>query len=216
MEACSGAHHWARLFCVHGHTVKLMAPKLVAPYRMSGKRGKNDAADAAAICEAMTRPNMRFTDQRRTAARHPLLAWHPPGLCRGAHRVLQPAPWVARQIWRRLATEARPTTKRDRGAPGIPTELGQPVHQRFAGARFRTASVAGSEAWLSVGDTGERLSRSPPRTRGWPGQSCTSATPSSQSQPPDELDFRETSNLQEARSEKMHGARITVALPALM
>jgi transposase len=40
--------------------VKLMAPKLVAPYRMSGKRGKNDAADAAAICEAVTRPSMRF------------------------------------------------------------------------------------------------------------------------------------------------------------
>ena len=37
-----------------------MAPKFVAPYRMSGKRGKNDAADAAAICEAVTRPNMRF------------------------------------------------------------------------------------------------------------------------------------------------------------
>jgi transposase len=60
MEACSGAHHWARLFQSHGHTVKLIAPKLVTPYRMSGKRGKNDAADAAAICEAMQRPNMRF------------------------------------------------------------------------------------------------------------------------------------------------------------
>lgn len=60
MEACSGAHHWARLFRQHGHTVKLMAPKFVTPYRMSGKRGKNDATDAAAICEAVTRPNMRF------------------------------------------------------------------------------------------------------------------------------------------------------------
>ena len=60
MEACSGAHHWARQFRQHGHTVKLMAPKFVIPYRLSGKRGKNDAADAAAICEAVTRPNMRF------------------------------------------------------------------------------------------------------------------------------------------------------------
>jgi transposase len=60
MEACSGAHHWARLFQTHGHTVRLMAPKLVAPYRMSGKQGKNDAADAAAICEAVQRPTMRF------------------------------------------------------------------------------------------------------------------------------------------------------------
>jgi transposase len=60
MEACSGAHHWARQFQAFGHTVKLMAPKLVSPYRMSGKRGKNDAADAAAICEAVGRSNMRF------------------------------------------------------------------------------------------------------------------------------------------------------------
>jgi len=71
MEACSGAHHWARMFQQHGHTVKLMAPTLVAPYRMSGKQGKNDAADAAAICEAVTRPNMRFVplkDEHQQAA----------------------------------------------------------------------------------------------------------------------------------------------------
>jgi len=60
MEACSGAHHWARLFRQHGHSVKLVAPKFVTPYRMSGRRGKNDAADAAAICETITRPHMRF------------------------------------------------------------------------------------------------------------------------------------------------------------
>lgn len=60
MEACSGSHHWARLFAAHGPTVRLMAPKFVVPYRLSGKRGKNDAADAAAICEAVTRPSMRF------------------------------------------------------------------------------------------------------------------------------------------------------------
>ena len=60
MEACSGAHHWARLFEASGHTVRLIAPKFVTPYRMSGKRGKNDAADAAAICEAVGRPHMRF------------------------------------------------------------------------------------------------------------------------------------------------------------
>jgi transposase len=60
MEACSGAHRWARLFAAHGHRVRLMAPKFVVPYRLSGKRGKTDAADAAAICEAVTRPNMRF------------------------------------------------------------------------------------------------------------------------------------------------------------
>ena len=60
MEACSGGHHWAREFQKFGHIVRLMAPKFVVPYRLSGKRGKNDAADAAAICEAVARPNMRF------------------------------------------------------------------------------------------------------------------------------------------------------------
>jgi transposase len=60
MEACSGAHHWARKFAKFGHTVKLMAPKFVAPYRQSGRRSKNDAADAAAIAEAVTRPKMLF------------------------------------------------------------------------------------------------------------------------------------------------------------
>ena len=60
MEACSGAHYWARLFRQYSHSVKLMAPKFVSSYRMGGKRGKNDAADAAAICEAVTRPKMRF------------------------------------------------------------------------------------------------------------------------------------------------------------
>jgi transposase len=57
MEACSGAHEWARRFAASGHTVKLMAPKFVAPYR---KSGKNDGNDAEAICEAVSRPNMRF------------------------------------------------------------------------------------------------------------------------------------------------------------
>ena len=54
MEACSGAHHWTREFEKFGHTARLMAPKFVVPYQLSGKRGKNDAADAAAIGEAVT------------------------------------------------------------------------------------------------------------------------------------------------------------------
>jgi transposase len=57
MEACSGAHEWARRFAQFGHTVKLMAAKFVAPYR---KSGKNDGNDAEAICEAVSRPSMRF------------------------------------------------------------------------------------------------------------------------------------------------------------
>ena len=57
LEACGGSHHWARLLSSFGHEVKLIAPQLAKPYV---KRGKNDAADAEALCEAMSRPTMRF------------------------------------------------------------------------------------------------------------------------------------------------------------
>jgi transposase len=57
MEACATSHYWARELAKFGHTVKLMPPAYVKPYV---KRGKNDATDAEAICEAVTRPNMRF------------------------------------------------------------------------------------------------------------------------------------------------------------
>jgi transposase len=57
MEACSGAHHWARILQSHGYTVKLIPPQFVKPYV---KSNKNDANDAEAICEAMSRPGMRF------------------------------------------------------------------------------------------------------------------------------------------------------------
>ncbi len=57
MEACGSAHYWARKLQSFGHTVKLMAPLFVKPYV---KSNKNDMADAEAICEAVTRPNMRF------------------------------------------------------------------------------------------------------------------------------------------------------------
>jgi transposase len=57
MEACGAAHHWARELTRLGHEVRLIAPQLAKPYVA---RGKNDAADAAAICEAASRPHMRF------------------------------------------------------------------------------------------------------------------------------------------------------------
>jgi transposase len=72
MEACSGAHEWARRFEQMGHTVRLMAPKFVVPYR---KGGKNDGNDAEAICEAVRRPNMRFVPVK-SAEQQALLAMH--------------------------------------------------------------------------------------------------------------------------------------------
>jgi transposase len=57
IEACASSHHWSRELQALGHTVRLMPPAYVKPYV---KRNKNDATDAEAICEAVTRPNMRF------------------------------------------------------------------------------------------------------------------------------------------------------------
>jgi transposase len=57
MEACTGAHHWARALRALGHDARIIAPRLVIPYR---KSGKNDGNDAEAICEAVSRPAMRF------------------------------------------------------------------------------------------------------------------------------------------------------------
>jgi transposase len=57
MEACGTSHHWARELVALGHEVRLMPPAYLKPYV---KRGKSDAGDAEAICEAVTRPTMRF------------------------------------------------------------------------------------------------------------------------------------------------------------
>ena len=72
MEACGTSHHWARELAALGHTVKMMPPAYVKAYV---KRGKTDAADAEAICEAVTRPTMRFVaiksrDQQAALSMH--------------------------------------------------------------------------------------------------------------------------------------------------
>jgi transposase len=72
MEACTGAHHWGRLLQARGYKVKLIAPQFVKPYV---KSNKNDVNDAEAICEAMSRPSMRYVsiktvDQQDIQAMH--------------------------------------------------------------------------------------------------------------------------------------------------
>jgi transposase len=72
MEACGSAHYWARELQKFGHTVKLMAPQFVKPYV---KGNKNDTNDAEAICEAVSRPNMRFVSIK-TIAQQDIQAVH--------------------------------------------------------------------------------------------------------------------------------------------
>ena len=73
MEACGAAHHWARILTGLGHTVKLLAPEAVKPFVKKGK--KNDAADAAAICEAASRPDVKFVPVK-TVEQQGILALH--------------------------------------------------------------------------------------------------------------------------------------------
>ena len=68
MEACGGAHHWTRKLRALGLDARMMAAHFVTPYRMQGKGGKNDANDAAAVCEAASRPSMRFVPLKTPGA----------------------------------------------------------------------------------------------------------------------------------------------------
>ena len=73
MEACGAAHHWARMLTGLGHDVKLVAPEVVKPFVKKGK--KNDAADAAAVCTAASRPDTRFVPAK-SLAQQGVLALH--------------------------------------------------------------------------------------------------------------------------------------------
>jgi transposase len=75
IEVCGNSHHWARLVQSLGHQVKLIAPQLAKPYV---KRGKSDAADANALCGAVSRPKTRLEDVESK-----LMAWHQADKCSG-------------------------------------------------------------------------------------------------------------------------------------
>ena len=75
MEASSSAHHWARQLSAMGLDARIIAAHLVSPYRLQGKSGKNDANDAAAICEAASRPQMHFVPIK-TVAQQSMLCIH--------------------------------------------------------------------------------------------------------------------------------------------
>jgi transposase len=95
MEACSGSSYWARKFQSYGHKVKLMSPQYVKPYV---KTNKTDANDAEAICEAVTRPNMRFVSIK-SAEQQDIQSLH-----RYRQRVVEQRTALANQI-RGLLTE---------------------------------------------------------------------------------------------------------------
>ena len=118
IEACASSHHWSRELEALGHTVRLMPPAYVKPYV---KRHKNDAVDAEAICEAVTRANMRFVATKTpeqqsclTLHRHPSFV-HPPtdlgdqcypgAPCGVRHRRAGRTPWCRTTARRCLGCE---------------------------------------------------------------------------------------------------------------
>ena len=122
MEACGAAHHWARTLTRLGHEVRLIAPQLAKPYVA---RGKNDAADAAALCEAASRPHMRFVPAKSTDEQAALmLAGQRERLVAPAHAARQcdPRPWGGVRPHRRQGTGGdRPAARAPGGGrhPGV-------------------------------------------------------------------------------------------------
>ncbi len=114
MEACGGAHYWARKFQQMGHEVRLMAPQFVKPYV---KSNKNDRADAEAICEAVGRPNMRFV-AIKTPEQQAVLALH-----------------RARQGF------VRARTAQSNQIRGLLAEFGQVISQGMASLRKRVPEI---------------------------------------------------------------------------
>ena len=86
MEACSGAHYWAREFTELGHDVRIMASKFVIPYRQNEK---NNANDAEAICEAVTRPKTRFVSIK-SEEQQAVLCLHRIVFAKGRLKIEQP------------------------------------------------------------------------------------------------------------------------------
>ena len=95
MEACGGAHYWGRAFRELGHEVKLLPPQYVKPYV---KTNKNDYNDAEAICEAMSRPSMRFVGIK-SVVRQDVQALHRirSGFIQGRTRLVNTG--VASRVW---------------------------------------------------------------------------------------------------------------------
>ena len=104
IEACASSHYWSRELQALGHAVRLMPPAYVKPYV---KRQKNDSADAEAICEAVTRPNMRFVPTKTVEQELPGAASHAPSF--------YPSADVRHQLNPRT-----PCRVRDRGAGRTP------------------------------------------------------------------------------------------------
>ncbi len=166
IEACGSAHHWARLLGEIGHDVKLIAPQLAKPYV---KRGKNDAADAEALCEAASRPSMRFVPVKTADQQAALmLAAHRERLVRGRTRLGNMIRGTAAEFGVVIATgpaQIAPLLAQvqdDASLPSLARELFADIAAEHAELEQRIAAVdAKLLAWHRGNPTSRKLAAIP-------------------------------------------------------
>jgi len=166
IEACGGSHHWARELERLGHTVRMMAPQYVKPYV---KRGKNDAADAEALCEAMSRPTMRFVPVKSAEDQAALmLAGTRDRLVRERVRLANTIRGYAAEFGLVAAkgkARIEPLLLRiaaDERVPAVARGLFAEHAEEYAALKARIATVdAELRAWHAANATSRRLARIP-------------------------------------------------------
>lgn len=176
LEACGGAHYWARCFREPGHEVRLMAPQFVTPYRTANK---NDLRDAEAIAEAMTRPTMRFVAVQ-SVAQQELQALH-----RGRERLMKARTALInepRGLWLAygLVVPQGAATFRKHGLETLVTEKAKRTPQSLALFQQLLEELAALDARVATYDTPlAQVAQTPPvcpRLRTIPGLGALTAT----------------------------------------
>ena len=150
IEACASSHHWSRELQALGHTVRLMPPAYVKPYV---KRQKNDATDAEAICEAVTRANMRFVSTKTPEQQSGLV------LHRARHLFIRQQTAVINAIRAHLAEFGIIAPVGRRGVEELLNVVADPNDKRAPGkGYFRNRMI---RAWHRSSETSRRLDDCP-------------------------------------------------------
>lgn len=166
LEACGASHHWARVLSDLGHEVRLIAPQLAKPYV---KRGKNDAADAEALCEAAGRPTMRFVPMKSAAQQADLmLAGMRERLGRRRTQLANTIRGYAAEfghVEARGASHLRPLLDELQADPQLPAlakEMFAELALELAGLEQRLSAIeARLKAWHLANEASRRLAQVP-------------------------------------------------------
>ena len=166
LEACGASHHWARVLGAMGHTARLIAPQLAKPYV---KRGKNDAADAEALCEAASRPTMRYVPAKTMDQQADLM------LATSRDRLVRAQTQLANAIRGHAAefglvaakgashvAELLARVKADTTIPEVARHVSDGLAEDYAHVEGRLAAVeAEMRAWYKKSAAAQRLTQIP-------------------------------------------------------